>query len=109
MRSTSGPITPPKWRHDPTVANVSQLASNNLAIPNQRLIFDNDKCFDLAHLYSPLKSNFTAIISVPNVLSDFSAVLVCAPHSEELDSTNCGFCNSENALFEATPTLAAQQ
>ena len=33
MRSTSGPITPPKWRHDPTVANVSQWASNNLAIP----------------------------------------------------------------------------
>lgn len=37
MRSTSGPITPPKWRHDPTVANVSQWASNNLAIPDEYL------------------------------------------------------------------------
>ncbi|MFY9240411.1 MAG: hypothetical protein WAO78_16340, partial [Roseovarius sp.] len=37
MRSTSGPITPPKWRHDPTVANVSQWASNNLAIPYRGL------------------------------------------------------------------------
>ena len=33
MRSASGPITPPKWRHDPTVANASQSATNNLAIP----------------------------------------------------------------------------
>ena len=37
MRSTSGPITSPKWRHDPTVANVSQWASNNLAIPDEYL------------------------------------------------------------------------
>jgi hypothetical protein len=38
MRSTSGPITPPKWRHDPTLAKASQSATNNLAIPYQIFI-----------------------------------------------------------------------
>ena len=33
MRSASGLITLSKWQHKPTFANVSQSATNNLAIP----------------------------------------------------------------------------
>jgi cardiolipin synthase len=37
MRSASGPITQPKWRHDLPFANPSQSVANNLAIPPELL------------------------------------------------------------------------
>ena len=37
MRSASGPITQPKWRHDLPFANPSQSVANNLAIPSSAL------------------------------------------------------------------------
>lgn len=34
MRSASGPITQPKWQHNPAFSNASQSGANNLAIPS---------------------------------------------------------------------------
>ena len=39
MRSASGQITPPKWRHNPAFSNASQAAANNLAIPQRQLVY----------------------------------------------------------------------